>query len=90
MSIPSFQKFSFYCPTAQMAEFMVPNGTYRATVYTTGHISIPIILIPSAFRLLPYDTYRQYFGLPISNESCCFSLGKCMYWQQIYIGKVTG
>ena len=34
--IPSFQKFSFYCPTAQMAEFMFPNVTYRATVYRTG------------------------------------------------------
>ena len=34
--ISSFQKFSFYCPTAQMAEFMFPNVAYRATVYRTG------------------------------------------------------
>ena len=34
--IPSFQKFSFYCPTAQMAEFMFPDVAYRATVYRTG------------------------------------------------------
>ena len=33
--IPS-QKFFFYCPTAQMAEFMFPNMAYRATVYRTG------------------------------------------------------
>ena len=34
--IPSFQKFLFYCPTAQMAEVMVQNVAYRATVYRTG------------------------------------------------------
>jgi hypothetical protein len=34
--IPSFQKFLFYCPTAQMAEVMVQNVAYRATVYITG------------------------------------------------------
>ena len=34
--IPSFQKFLFYCPTAQMAEVMVQNLAYRATVYRTG------------------------------------------------------
>ena len=32
--IPSFQKFLFYCPTAQMAEVTVQNVAYRATVYT--------------------------------------------------------
>ena len=31
-----FQKFLFYCPTAQMAEFMFQNVAYRATVYRTG------------------------------------------------------
>ena len=30
--IPSFQKFLFYCPIAQMAEVMVQNVAYRATV----------------------------------------------------------
>ena len=34
--IPSFQKFLFYCPTAQMAEVMVQNVAYRATVYRAG------------------------------------------------------
>ena len=34
--IPPFQKFSFYYPTAQMAELMFPNVAYRATVYRTG------------------------------------------------------
>jgi hypothetical protein len=29
-------KFSFYCPTAQMAEFMFPNVVYRETAYRTG------------------------------------------------------
>ena len=29
-----------YCPTAQMAEFMLPNVAYRATVYRTGAIYI--------------------------------------------------
>ena len=30
--------FFFNCPTAQMAEFMFPNVTYRATVYRTGDV----------------------------------------------------
>ena len=34
--IPSFQKFSFSSPTAQMAGFMFQNVAYRATVYRTG------------------------------------------------------
>jgi hypothetical protein len=36
--IPSFQKFLFYCTTAQMAEVMVQNVAYRATVYRTGTV----------------------------------------------------
>jgi hypothetical protein len=36
VEIPSFQKFLFYCPTAQMAEVIVQNVAYRATVYRTG------------------------------------------------------
>ena len=31
-----FQKFSFYCPTAQMSDFMIQNVAYRTTVYRTG------------------------------------------------------
>ena len=31
-----FQKFSCYCPSAQMAEFMFLNVAYWATVYITG------------------------------------------------------
>ena len=38
--ILSFQKFLFYCPTAQMAEVMVKNMAYRATVYRTGFLTI--------------------------------------------------
>ena len=34
--IPLFQKILFYCQTAQMAEVMVQNVAYRATVYRTG------------------------------------------------------
>ena len=39
---PSFQKFFTYCPTAQMVEFMFPNVAYRATVYRTGIMYIPL------------------------------------------------
>ena len=38
--IPSFQKFLFYCPTAQMAEVMVQNVAYRATVYRIGALAM--------------------------------------------------
>ena len=30
------QKFSFYCPTAQMSDFMIQNVANRTTVYRTG------------------------------------------------------
>ena len=38
--IGSFQKFSFYCPTAQMAEDIFQNVAYRATLYRTGRKSV--------------------------------------------------
>ena len=31
-----FHLLPYYCPTAQMAEFMFQNVVYRATVYRTG------------------------------------------------------
>ena len=43
----------FYCPTAQMAEFMFPNVVYRATVYRTGPLAIEKIKILGAIFELP-------------------------------------
>ena len=38
-SISVVSEISLYCPTAQMAEVMVQNVAYRATVYRTGFLT---------------------------------------------------
>ena len=49
--IPSFQKFSYSAQTARMAEFIIPNVVYRATVYRTGHPPKDKMLRPFFFEI---------------------------------------
>ena len=64
---PSFQKFFTYCPTAQMVEFMFPNVAYRATVYRTGIMYIPLeradVPTPILAVLAVEDRHWSWSGL---------------------------
>jgi hypothetical protein len=65
---PSFQKFLFYCPTAQMAEVMVQNVAYRATVYRTGILAQTFVS-----RFLTTCAKNIPFSKQTWNWSCLFS-----------------
>ena len=58
--IPSFQKFLFYCPTAQMAEVMVQNVAYRATVYITGIYTYDYLKASNDIELISWMSKPKY------------------------------
>ena len=43
-----FHLLPTYCPTAQMAEFMLQNVVYRATVYRTGVLGLKESMVECA------------------------------------------